>query len=90
MSNPLPHGYAEAVRQRALQLHVDGLSYHQVARHLHYLARLHHKSRCFSRRLKALTQALRLFVFADNQRQLYKLSYPLYSHHLLDFVSPRP
>jgi transposase-like protein len=31
---PLAQGYSEEVRTRALQLHVDGLSYHQIARHL--------------------------------------------------------
>jgi IS1 family transposase len=55
----------------------------------HYLARLHRKSRCFSRSLTALAQALRLFVFAYNQRQLDKLSFPRYPSNLRDFVSPQ-
>ena len=38
----------------------------------HYLARLARKSRCFSRCLKALQNALKLFVFAFNRRQLHR------------------
>ena len=32
--HPHPQGYAEAVRQQALQLYVDGLSLRRIARHL--------------------------------------------------------
>jgi len=53
----------------------------------HYLARLARRSRCFSRSLLALTYAVRLFVFAWNQRQLHKRRFPNYPAHLLNFVS---
>ena len=54
----------------------------------HYLARLARKSRCFSRSLRALTCAVRLFVFCWNRRQLYRHRYPGYPAHLFQFVSP--
>jgi len=54
----------------------------------HYLARLVRRSRCFSRSIDALRVAVQLFVFAWNQRQLYKLRYPRYPAHLFNFVSP--
>jgi len=52
----------------------------------HYLARLARKSRCFSRSLQALTHAVKLFVYAWNQRQLYRAQYPRYPAHLIDFL----
>ena len=54
----------------------------------HYLARLGRRSRCFSRSIEALRAAIRLFVFAWNQRQLHRLRFPRYSAHLFNFVSP--
>ena len=54
----------------------------------HYLARLGRRSRCFSRSIHALRRAVRLFVFAWNQRQLRKQSFPHYPAHLFHFVSP--
>ena len=54
----------------------------------HYLARLARKSRCFSRCIKALHAAVRLFVYCWNRRQLYRRTYPAYPAHLIDFVSP--
>lgn len=54
----------------------------------HYLARLGRRSRCFSRSIEALRTAIRLFVFAWNQRQLHKLRFPRYPAHLFHFVSP--
>ncbi len=54
----------------------------------HYLARLGRKSRCFSRCLKALRRAIKLFVWAYNQRQLWQQQYPKYTKHVIDFVSP--
>src|SRR5687767_8512676 len=54
----------------------------------HYLARLARKSRCFSRCLVALTQAVKVFVYAWNRRQLHKRAYPAYPAHLMDFVYP--
>ena len=54
----------------------------------HYLARLARRSRYFSRCPYALSCALRLFVYSFNRRQLYKLRYPAYAAHVMDFVSP--
>jgi len=54
----------------------------------HYLARLRRKSRCFSRCEEALRNAVKLFVFAYNRRQLIKQQFPNYTFHLMDFVTP--
>lgn len=54
----------------------------------HYLARLARRSRCFSRCLKALWRAVKLFVYAWNRRQLYKQQYPHYPAHVMEFVYP--
>jgi len=53
----------------------------------HYLKRLARRSRCFSRRMQALMENIRLFVYCYNQRQLAKRQYPKYSFHLVHFVS---
>ena len=52
----------------------------------HYLARLVRQSRCFSRSLEALCQAVQLFVYAWNARQLYKCAHPHYPAHVRDFL----
>ena len=54
----------------------------------HYLARLARRSRCFSRCEQALTQAVKLFVFAWNRRQVHRQKFPDYTFHLMDFVCP--
>lgn len=54
----------------------------------HYLKRLARKSRCFSRRLDALSRNIRLFVYCYNQRQLMQRLYPKYSFHLIEFLCP--
>ena len=54
----------------------------------HYLARLARRSRCFSRCVTALRNAIKLFVFAFNRRQLAKRRFPMYSFHVQDFVYP--
>lgn len=54
----------------------------------HYLARLGRRSRCFSRCGKALRRAVKLFVYAWNQRQLYLRKYPQYDAHLIEFLYP--
>jgi hypothetical protein len=54
----------------------------------HYLARWARRSRGFSPCLQTLTRAVKLFVFAWNQRQLYCLRYPRYPAHLIHFVCP--
>jgi insertion element IS1 protein InsB len=52
----------------------------------HYLARLARRSRCFSRCIHALRRAIRLFVYLWNSRQLYRLRYPNYPSHLIEYV----
>lgn len=54
----------------------------------HYLARLARKSRCFSRSIVALQNAIKLFVYAWNGRQLYKQQFPTYPAHVKDFAYP--
>lgn len=54
----------------------------------HYLARLGRKSRCFSRSIDALFDAIRLFVYCWNHRQLYKQRFPQYPAHVFEFISP--
>jgi len=54
----------------------------------HYLARLVRRSRCFSRSLTALWQAVNVFVYAWNRRQLYRQSYPDYPAHVMQFCIP--
>ena len=54
----------------------------------HYLARLARRSRCFSRCIRALWRAIKLFVHCYNQRQLHKSQFPHYPAHLIDFVNP--
>jgi IS1 family transposase len=54
----------------------------------HYLARLARQSRCFSRYIHALWQAIRLFVYAWNCRQVHKRLFPYYPAHVRDFVYP--
>ena len=52
----------------------------------HYLARLARRSRCFSRCPQALEAALKLFMYAFNQRQLYKQRFPDYPAHVFQFI----
>ena len=54
----------------------------------HYLARLARRSRCFSRCIKALRNAVKLFVFAFNRRQLFKQAYPKFPAHVFQFAIP--
>lgn len=54
----------------------------------HYLARLARKSRCFSRCMDALRNAVKLFVFAFNRRQLFKQAFPKYPAHVFEFAIP--
>ena len=54
----------------------------------HYLARLARRSRCFSRCIDALRNAVKLFVYAFNRRQLFKRPYPSYPAHVFQFVIP--
>jgi insertion element IS1 protein InsB len=52
----------------------------------HYLARLARRSRCFSRCVKALEWAVRLFIYCFNHRQLMKRRFPDYPAHVFQFV----
>ena len=53
----------------------------------HYLARPIRKSRCSSKRIKALRRAVELFVWCWNWRQLRKQQRPRYPINLIDAVS---
>lgn len=69
---PLRTGSISIVCQGAPQTLPDKSQTYQVegdnAELRHYLARLARRSRCFSRSLKALGPAVKLFVFAWNRR----------------------
>lgn len=54
----------------------------------HYLARLARRSRCFSRCIRALRRAVRLFVWCWNQRQIKKRAHPRYAANLIEFIPP--
>ena len=54
----------------------------------HYIARLARSSRAFPRSLPSLTDALKLFVFLWNSRQLAHKRFPRYPRHLIDFLPP--
>ena len=54
----------------------------------HYLARLVRRSRCFTRCKRALHNAVKLFVYAFNRRQLARTRFPDYPFHVIDFVYP--
>lgn len=55
----------------------------------HYLARLGRRSRCFTRSLAALRDALKLFVYAWNRRHLFRRAHPKYPTHVFQFICPR-
>ncbi len=54
----------------------------------HYLGRLVRRSRCFTRSLRALREAVKLFVYAWNRRQLYRRQHPRYPAHVFQFAYP--
>ncbi len=54
----------------------------------HYLARLARRSRCFTRSLPALRDAVKLFVYAWNRRQLFRRAHPKYPTHVFEFAYP--
>jgi len=54
----------------------------------HYLARLRRRSRCFSRCEKALHNAVKIFVFVYNSRQLFKQRFSKYDPPLMSFSTP--
>ncbi|MEO8393282.1 MAG: IS1 transposase [Chloroflexota bacterium] len=51
----------------------------------HHWERLVRKSHCSSCCIEALQWAVKLFVFAWNRRQLYRLRFPPYPAHLIHF-----
>ena len=53
----------------------------------YYLARLHRKTRCFSKCLLALRRAVEFFVHVWNKRQLFARAHPNYPTYLIDFIS---
>ena len=53
----------------------------------HYLTRLRRRSRCFSQCEQALRNAVKLFVFAYNCRQLFKQRFPMYNPPRMNFVT---
>ncbi len=74
-----------SMRDKSQTYRVEGMN----AELRHSLSRLVRRSRCFSRCIKALNRAVKLFVYAWNRRQLYKQSYPKYAkQHLIDFAYP--
>ena len=54
----------------------------------HSLACLVRRSRCFTRSLQALRDAVKLFVYAWNRRQLYRRAHPKYPAHVCQFAYP--
>ncbi len=54
----------------------------------HYLARLARRSRCVTRSIRALRDAIKLFVYAWNRRQLARRAHPQYRYDVRDFVYP--
>jgi IS1 family transposase len=78
-------GSYQALRDKSQTYTVEG----QNAELRHYLARLHRKTRCFSKCLIALWRAVALFVHFWNRRQLKQRAHPEYRFNLIDFVSMR-
>lgn len=78
-------GTYQALADKSQTYTVEG----QNAELRHYLARLHRKTRCFSKCLIALWRAIDLFVHFWNRRQLAQREHPEYHTHLIDFVSMR-
>ncbi len=57
----------------------------------HDLGRLVRRSRCFTRSLRALRalrDAVKLFVYAWNRRQLFRRAHPNYPTHVFQFAYP--
>ena len=54
----------------------------------HDLARLHRKTRCYSKCVIALWRTVEFFVHVWNKRQLFSHAHPNYPTHLIDFISP--
>lgn len=77
-------GQHEALPNKSQTYSVEG----DNAETRHYLARLARKSRCFTRSLQALRDAVKLFVYAWNRRQLYRRKHPKYAAHVFQFVYP--
>jgi len=56
----------------------------------HYLARLRRKTKCYSKSVKALAQAIKLFVYGWNRRQLRYLAEPKLKGKLCLLFLPIP
>jgi IS1 family transposase len=67
-------GLYTAMPDKSETFRVEGVN----AEFRHYLACLARRSRCFPRCPRRLALVLRLFIFAWNRRQLYRLPYPKY------------
>ena len=78
-----PNATYQAVRNKAQTYSVEGMN----AELRHYLARLHRSTRCYSKSVSALQRALKLFVNAWNQCQLFRRTQPNYPTNLIDFIS---
>jgi insertion element IS1 protein InsB len=79
-----PTGIHVALPNKSQTSRVEGVN----AELRHYLARLARRSRCFSRQLDTLRQAVKLFVYAWNHRQLYRHAHPKYPSHVRNFIYP--
>lgn len=54
----------------------------------HYLARLVRRSRCFTRSIHALRDAVKIFIYAWNRRQLARRAHPKYPTHVFEYAYP--
>ena len=77
-------GHHEALPNKSQTYSVEG----DNAELRHYVARLARRSRCFTRSIQALQDAIKLFVYAWNRRQLFRRDHPRYSAHVFQFAYP--
>lgn len=77
-------GHHEALPNKSQTYSVEG----DNAELRHYLARLARRSRCFTRSIQALRDAVKLFVYAWNRRQLFRCAHPRYPAHVFQFAYP--
>lgn len=77
-------GHHEALPTKSQTYAVEGGN----AELRHYLGRLVRRSRCFTRSLRALRDAVKVFVYAWNRRQLFRRAHPKYPTHVFQFAYP--
>ncbi len=77
-------GYHEALSNKSQTYSMEG----DNAELRHYVARLARRSRCFTRSIQALQDAIQLFVYAWNRRQLFRRDHPRYSAHVCSIRLP--